>query len=170
MKKPILKSIDSLSILFGKFCKLMIVATIAAIIPEVISRYLYGRSFVPVHDLVWMFCGTMYMLGGSYTLLQDGHVKVDVIYARFQPRTRAILDIITFPLFCAFCGVLCWQGAKGFWDSFKVLETTVTPWGGPVWLFKLTIPIGAFLLLLQGLAKFIRDLKIVVGREKSYAN
>ncbi len=170
MKKPLIESIDSLSAWSGKISSYLIAATIIVIIPEVIARYAFGYSFMWIHDLVWFFCGALYMLGGAYTLLQDGHVKVDIIYAQFKPRTRAILDMITFTLFCAFCGTLLWQGVKLFWSSFQVLETTVTPWGGPVWLFKLTIPVGAFLILLQGLAKFIRDLKIVRGKEKKHAN
>ena len=160
------KFIDSISNFSGKASSYLVVGTIVIIIPEVISRYAFGHSFMFVHDLVWFFCGSLYMLGGAYTLLQDGHVKVDIVYAQFKPRTRAILDVITFPFFCAFCGTLAWQGAKGFWSSFEVLETTVTPWGGPIWLFKLMIPVGASLLLLQGLAKFLRDIRVVFTKEK----
>jgi len=156
-------SIDALSNWSGKGASFLILATIAVIIPEVIARYAFNHSFLFAHDLVWFLCGTMYVIGGAYTLLREGHVKVDLVYSKFPPRTRAILDVITFFVFALFCGFLVWQGIRGFGTSFKTWELTVTPWGGPVWLLRLMIPVGAFLILLQGINKFVGDLKIIRG-------
>lgn len=161
--EKILASIDTLSNWTGKGASFLILATIAVIIPEVIARYAFNHSFLFAHDLVWFLCGTLYMIGGAYTLLREGHVKVDIIYAKFPPRTRAILDVITFFVFALFVGFLIWQGIRGFLTSFKAWELTVTPWGGPVWFLRLMIPTGAFLILLQGLKKFVVDLKIIKG-------
>jgi len=165
-----LESINALSNWSGKVFSFLTIATIAVIIPEVIGRYAFTHSFLFVHDLVWFFCGSLYILGGAYTLLRDGHVKVDIVYVKLQPHIRAILDVVTFPIFCCFCVLLIWQGGIGFWEAFKTLEVTVTPWGGPIWLLRLTIPIGASLLLLQGLGKFIRDFNVAIGRKAKYDN
>ena len=153
-----LKLIDSVSLWCGKISSFLIIATMAIVIAEVISRYGFGHSFMAVFDLVWFLCGAVYMLAAAYTLYFKGHVSVDFLYARFSPRTQAIVDAATFPFFFIFCALLLWQGIIGAADSFRVLETTEAPWGGPVYLIKLMIPLGALVILLQGLAKFIRDL------------
>lgn len=161
----ILTMIDSLSFFAARVGTFFIAATIILLIPEVISRYVFNYSFLFIHDLATWLCGSMYLIGGAYTLYHKGHVNIDIIYSRFQPRTRIILDLITFPLFCAFCGALAWEGGKLFLDSFRVLEKSVTPWGGPVWLFKLALPIGACLILLQGFANFIRNILLITNKE-----
>ena len=96
-------------------------------------------------------------------------MSVDIIYSRFAPRNRAILDVISFPFVLLFLVPLLWQGSLGFWDSAKTFEQTVAPWGGPVWLFKLTLPLGTFLIILAELAKCIRSIDRV-REEKIHAH
>lgn len=161
----VVNAIDFLSVFFLRVSSILILVVIFLLIPEVISRYIFGSSFLFVHDLATFCCGAMYLLGGAYTLQVKGHVNVDIIYNKFLPRTRIILDIITFPIFFSFCAILTIEGSKLFWDSFRVMESTVTPWGGPVWLFKLMLPVGASLLLLQGIAEFIKNIMQLTTKE-----
>lgn len=153
-----LKLIDSTSLWFGKVSSFLILVTVGTVMVEVISRYGFTRSYMAVFDLVWFFCGVVYMLAAGYTLYLKGHVNIDFVYARLSPRAQAIADAVTFPFFFVFCALLVWQGIIGTADAFKVMETTQTPWGGPVYLIKLMIPLGALVILLQGIAKFARDL------------
>lgn len=169
MKAVFLKISDSLSLLAGNVGAVLTAAAIIIMIPEVIARYVFDFSFISVQDLVWFLCGAMYAIGGSYTTYKNGHVNVDVVYAQLRPRSRAILDTISFPFVLLFLIPLLWQGSLGFWDSAKTLEQTVAPWGGPVWLFKMTLPLGTFLLILAELAKFIRNIEIM-KKEKSHVN
>ena len=105
-----------------------------------------------------MIFGATWVLGGAYVLSRDAHVKMEVVYTRLPLRWRAILDLITAPVFFAFVGILLWQGWKMALMSISVLEHTNTMWGPPAYFSKMVIPLGAALILLQGLAKFIRDL------------
>lgn len=157
--------IDSVSIFFLRISSILILIVILLLIPEVIFRYAFSSSMLFVHDLAAFCSGAMYLLGGAYTLQIKGHVNVDIIYTRFRSRTRAFLDLLTFPVIFAFCTILTIEGSKLFWDSFEVMESTVTPWGGPVWLFKLMLPIGAFLVLLQGIGEFIKNIIIFMNKE-----
>lgn len=166
MIEKILKIIDKISMYAGIVSAILIGIAMILLVPEVISRYFFNHSFMFIHDVATWLCGAMYVLGGGYTLLKNGHVNVDVIYSKFSSRKQAFLDVIGFPVFLAFCLPLAWEGSKLFFDSFKVLEKTVTPWGGPVWLFKLMLPIGTTVLLFQGLANFIRRLKVAIGKDK----
>ncbi len=169
MKERLLKTIDLLSSQAGNFGAVLTAIAIVIMIPEVIARYIFGVSFISVQDLVWFLCGAMYAIGGAYTTMKNGHVNVDVVYSMLRPRNRAILDLVSFPIVLIFLIPLLWQGSLGFWDSAKTFEQTVAPWGGPVWLFKLTLPVGTFLLILAEFAKFIRSID-TVGKESSHVN
>ena len=86
---------------------------------------------------------------------------MDVIYMRLSLRLRAILDVVTFSLFLTFVGVLLWQTWEYALVALSKLETSNSVWSPPVYPVKMLMPIGAFMLLLQGVAKFIRDLYIL---------
>ena len=86
------------------------------------------------------------------------HVKMEVLYARFGPRGRAIFDLISAPFFYIFIVVLLWQGWEAALRSIAKLECSMSLWAPPVYPIKMVIPLGALLLLLQGSAKWIRDL------------
>jgi len=95
-------------------------------------------------------------------LLVNEHVRSDVVYARFSPRGRAILDLVTFPLFFMLLGIIFVQGTRMALHSIAVRETTVSFLHSPVYPIKTCIPIAAFLMLLQGLARFIRALAMAI--------
>ncbi|HOG17275.1 MAG: 2,3-diketo-L-gulonate TRAP transporter small permease protein YiaM [Syntrophaceae bacterium PtaU1.Bin231] len=158
MKERFLKTVDLLSLQAGNFGAVLTAIAIVIMIPEVTARYIFGFSFISIQDLVWFLCGAMYAIGGAYTTMKNGHVNVDVVYSQLRMRSRAILDVVSFPFVLLFLVPLLWQGSLGFWDSAKTLEQTVAPWGGPVWLFKLSLPVGTFLIILAELAKFIRSI------------
>ena len=133
---------------------------------EVVARYAFKSPTLWVHELSAMFFGTFVLIGGAYTALKGGHVCMDVVYGSFSPRVRALLDVITFFIALAFVGVLVWKGWESAWRSIKLLEEASTQWGPPLYPFRTVLPVGAFLLLLQLVAKFIRDLIILItGKE-----
>ncbi len=133
---------------------------------EVIARYVFKSPTLWVHELSNMFFGTFILIGGAYTALKGGHVSMDVVYGSFSPRVRALLDVITFFVALAFVGVLVWKGWESAWRSIKMLEEASTQWGPPLYPFRTVLPVGAFLLLLQLIVKFVRDLIILItGKE-----
>lgn len=99
-------------------------------------------------------------------MLHKGHIAVDVVSTLFSPRVKAIIDLFTSIIFFAMVGALFWHGLKMGLASAGMQETTGTPLYWPVYPFKLLVPVAAFLLLLQGVAKFARDLMLAVaGRD-----
>jgi len=127
-----------------------------------ITMRVFGSPQIWAFDITLYFAGVTYVVGGAYTLLKNRHVKMDVLYTRLSPRTQAILDLITVPGFVIFCGILLWQGAIRGWESFLMKETLYTGFRPIFWPVRWMIPIGGFLILLQGLAKFIRDFHMAV--------
>jgi len=135
---------------------------------EVMARYLFNRPTSWAHDVSSFFLIALTMGGFGYTLLHKAHVNMDVLYVRFPTRTRAILDVISFPLFFIFCAVLVWKGFDMALTSIDKLETTTSPFRGPMYLVKPMVPIGASLALLQGLATLVRNLiTAITGKEET---
>jgi TRAP-type mannitol/chloroaromatic compound transport system permease small subunit len=165
--KRFLKKIDRISEQSGKAVSFLIVFLVFVILYEISARYLFNSPTIWAHEIAQMVYGAYVILLGAYVLQRKGHVNVDILYNRFRPRTRAIIDLFTWLLFFYFCGLLLLKGGEMAWDSLKILETEPTSFAPPVYPIKMTIPLGALLILLQGLAKFIRDLTFAItGREE----
>lgn len=93
-------------------------------------------------------------------------MSVDIIYGGLSLRGKALADLITFPVFLLFVGVRFDKGLGFARDAWAFQVTLSSAWAPPVYPFKTIIPIAAFLLLLQALAKFIRDLYTpITGRK-----
>ncbi len=131
---------------------------------EVLARFVFNSPTNWVHESMFLMFGMQYMLSGAYAYREDQHVRVDVIYAKFSPRGKAIADIITSVFFFIFIGTMLVTGYRFAADAVNVGEHSFTEWGIQYWPVKLAIPIGAALLLLQGVAKLIKDILFVSRR------
>ena len=143
-------------LLFGFFLLILL---------QVILRYVFNAPTVWAGELSQMLFGAYATLSGGYILRVGGHVNVDIIYSRLSPRARAAIDIVTSLLFFLFCGMLLIYGGSMAWDSISSLETSGSAWDPPIYPFRCMIPLAAFLLLIQGLAKLITDICTVLGVE-----
>lgn len=164
--RALLRAIDFTSEWSGKIFSFLWIVTVLVISYEVILRYVFDAPTRWGHESMIFLCAIVYMMGGAYTLYHRKHVSIDLLYNRCSPRGRAILDLITFPIFCLFIGILLWAGAGRAWEAIMLGETSGSPWNPPIYPILLMIPLGAFLMLLQGLAKFISDLAMVVARNQ----
>jgi len=161
-----LRLIDTISDWSGKIVSFMLVFMVAFMSYEVVLRYIFNAPTRWVFETVQFLFGAFCILGGAYALRHRAHVNMEVIYVRFPLRMRAIVDLITSTLFFLLIVVLLWGGWEFAWRSVQTLETTFTPWNPPLYPLKLTIPLAAFLILLQGLAKFVRDLIMAITRRE----
>jgi len=167
--KKLLSAMDKVSHLTGVAVSMLIFPMIAIVVYEVIARYFLHRPSQWVFETALFLFGGMTVLGGCYVLKEKHHVGMDVFYAIFSLRTRAIFDLITSLVFFAFIGVLLWQSTIMAWDSWTMNQHSESVWGPPLYPIVTTIPLGALLLLLQGIAKFIRDLRAAIGsRDKPF--
>jgi TRAP-type mannitol/chloroaromatic compound transport system permease small subunit len=160
--KTLLKYIDAISEWSGKGVAYLILPGILILSWEVVSRYVFNNPTMWAHGTTQRIFATYYILAGAYVLKHNQHVTVDIIYNRLSLRTQAILSLIGSIFFFIFCGVLLWKGMDFAWTSMSMLEPDETPWRAPLYPFKMMIPLGAFLILLQGLAKFVRDLATAI--------
>jgi TRAP-type mannitol/chloroaromatic compound transport system permease small subunit len=166
--EKVLRWIDKLSEWSGKAASFLIIPLILFICYDVFMRYVLSKPTDWAGELSTYVFGTMWLIGGAYALLTRSHVQMEIFYNRFSPRSRKIIDVSVAPFFFLFIGVLFWQGLNLAIASWAKMEHSWTMWSPPIYLPKTMIPLGAFLILLQGLAIFIRNiLNLVQGEQKS---
>ena len=157
--------VDAVSEWVGKGISFLLIPMVLLLMYEVIMRYGFDSPTVFAHETSLFLYGTTGMLAGAWVLRLGGHVRMDAIFGRLPLRTRAIIDLATAPLFFLLVGVVLWTGWDMAYFSVKVNEHTQTPWGPPYYPLKLAIPLAALLILLQGIAKFIRDFFLSCRKE-----
>jgi len=124
---------------------------------EVFSRYALNTPHAWVLDAQIMLYGTMFMMAGAYTLSKSGHVRGDVLYGFFEPRTQATIDLVLFILFFL-PGIfaLTYAGWTYANDSLAIRESTFSPEPLPLYPFKFIVPLAGLFLLIQGLVEIAR--------------
>jgi TRAP-type mannitol/chloroaromatic compound transport system permease small subunit len=159
MKSPSLDWVDRLNALVGRAASYLVLGIIAITIWEVLLRYGFNRPTIWVHETSEHLFAVFFLLGGAYTLSQGGHVRVDVLLLRLSVRRRLLLELFASCFFFLFTGLLLWQGIDMAWESAAMLERSQSPWGPYIFHVNLMVPVAAFLMLIQGAAFFIRNLK-----------
>ncbi len=151
---------DALSAAFGKaFAWLIILMTLGTAY-EVFVRYVLGSPTPWALDVSFIMYGTLFMMGGAYTLSRGGHVRGDFLYRLWQPRTQAKVDLVLY-IFFFFPGVLAlvfagWKYAARSWSYAEV--SVNSPAGIPIFQFKSVLVAAGLLLLIQGIAQVCRCL------------
>lgn len=155
--QSLLHTADSISTWVGKTFAWLIVALMLMVVIEVFKRYALNAPTAWVFDASNMMYGTLFMLGGAYTLSQDGHVRGDFFYGSAQPRTQAWLDVVLYIVFFI-PGViaLTWAGWNYAADSWAIHEQTFNADPLPLYPFKSVIPFAGLIVLMQGLAEIFR--------------
>jgi TRAP-type mannitol/chloroaromatic compound transport system permease small subunit len=150
-------SVDRFSTWVGKACAWSVVALTMLICWEVFSRYVLNKPNAWVLDAQIMLYGLLFMSAGAYTLAKNGHVRGDVLYGFFRPRTQASIDLVLYIVFFL-PGILAltWAGWTFANDSLAIREQTFNADPLPVYPFKFVVPITGALLLLQGLVEIVR--------------
>ena len=156
--QKILLTVDKISTKAGQISAISVVLLTALICWEVFNRYVLSNPHDWVFDITYMLYGVMFMMAGAYTLSKNGHVRGDVLYGFFKPRTQALFDLILyFVFFIPGIIALVYAGIHFAGDSFAINEhTTQTANGPPIWPFKMIIPLAGGLLLIQGFAEIVR--------------
>jgi len=144
----------------GNIISFCIVIFVIILTYETIARYLFNAPTKWAYQLIWSLSCLYFFLGGVYALRHNGHINMDVIYNRFSIRGKAIADLLTSLLFFLFIGILFCKGIEFAWESLTRLENSGPPLYWPIYPVKLFVPIASFLLLLQGVIKFVRVLII----------
>ncbi len=158
MIRQIIYTIDQLSKTIGhafSWCALMLTLGTCY---EVFVRYALNDPTAWAFDLSYLMYGAVFFMAGAYTLSRGGHVRADMFYRRWSPRTQAAVEFTLYLLFF-FPGILALMIAGWLYgiESLRINEVSVnSPAGIPIWPLKMMIPVGGALMVLQGLAEVLR--------------
>jgi len=164
--KRFLYTVDNINDWTGKSVSYLMPVFVLFISCEVMLRYVVNSPTIWINESVLLVYGAYILLAAGCTLLYNAHIKIDILYSRWPPRTQAIVDIVTSTFFFVFVGVFLWKGAEMAWMSIQHLEHSQSYFRPVVYPTKLSIPIAAFLILLQGVAKLIRDITLAITGER----
>ena len=105
-----------------------------------------------------------YLLGGAYSLQLDSHVRMDLLYGQFSPRTKAIVDVVTIVMLFVYLFFLLYGGISSTQYALKFGETSYSSWSPYMAPVKIIMVVGIFLTFLQATSIFIKDLGVAIGR------
>jgi TRAP-type mannitol/chloroaromatic compound transport system permease small subunit len=131
---------------------------------EVVARFVFNSPTNWVHESMFLMFGMQYMISGAYAYKEDQHVRVDVVYTHLSTRGKAIADIISSVFFFIFTLTMLYTGWKFASDAVQNSETSFTEWSVQYWPVKIAIPLGAALIVLQGVCKLMKDIVLVRRR------
>ncbi len=157
-----LLAVDRLSTWIGKIFAWTALILTLMISWEVFSRYVLNKPHAWMLDFQIMLYGTLFMTAGAYTLAKNGHVRGDVLYGFFRPRTQATIDLILyFVFFLPGITALTWAGWTYFNEALAIREQTFSAEPLPMYPFKFIIPLSGGILLLQGIVEIIRCIQCI---------
>ena len=154
-----LRIIDTLNDTMGKLFSFLLLPLMAIVTIEVVARYIFNSPTLWAWVVNIQIFGAILVMGGGYALLHKMHVSVDLVVQHLSPRARALVNLFSSTLFFLVVSVLLWQSSMAALHSLSIREKyTYSIWQPPIYPLKMLIPIAIFLLFLQGVASFLRDL------------
>jgi len=163
--KAYVRYVDATNRVLGFLVMYMTLVMMGVLLFGSISRYVFNASFLWIIEMSQFLMAAYYLLGGGYSMQLDAHVRMDVLYERWTPKTRAFVDSIT-----AFCLVfylvyLVLGGVASSDYALQYGQKNYSAWAPPMAPIKIIMTVGIVLMLLQAIAIFFRDLAKVTGRE-----
>jgi len=165
--KTLIKIIDLISDYVARITCLSAYILLFVVIYEVIARKLFKSPTVWGFELSTMLYAAMFVLGGSYTLKQKGHVAIDLLTIRLKNKHKSIISIFTYLIFFfPFMITLVYATGLFALQSWLDLERSQSPWNQPLYHFKTLMPLGFGFLLLQGLSEFFKNIFTILEDKK----
>ena len=161
----IARGIDAVNERVGRAVIWLVLIAVAVSSGNALFRYGLNMSSNAWLEIQWYLFALIFLFGAGYTLKHNGHVRIDVLYGRFSPRTRAWIDLVGGLLFLLpVAALVAWLGWAGFAESYAIGETSPDAGGLSRWPIKLAIPVGFALLALQGLAESLKRIAFLAGQ------
>lgn len=157
--------VDAVNRVLGSWVMYLALAMMGLLLFASITRYVFNVPFVWIIEMSQFLMAAYYILGGGYSLQVDAHVRMDVLYERWKPRTRAFMDSITVFFLVFYLAFMVRGGIASSAYSIKYNQTNYSAWAPPMAPIKIIMTVGIILMLLQAIAIFFRDVAKVTGRE-----
>ena len=172
MQQLILKlsdRIDRFSEISGRGLAWLVLVMVLLVSYDVIMRYFFMSGSIAIQELEWHLFSIIFLLGAAYTLKHDDHVRLDLVYrSRFMSDyRRAWINLACSLLFLIpFCVLIIISSWHFVFQAYQFSEGSPDPGGLPFrWILKATIPLGFFLLIIQGVSESLKNLSLILTRK-----
>lgn len=157
--------VDAINRSLGVVVMYMIFVMMGVLLFASVSRYFFNTPYVWVVEFSQFMMAAYYTLGGPWSMQLGSHVRMDVLYERWKPRTQGFWDSLTAFFMVFYLIVLLRGGFMSTHYSYTTGQTNYSAWAPLMWPIKALMTIGIALMLLQAIAIFFRDLAKFLGRE-----
>jgi len=161
MPKPIktyVRYVEAVNRVIGRLAMYLIFAMIGVLLFSSGSRTFFNTSHIWVVETAQFMLAAYYLLGGGYSMQLDSHVRMDLLYSRWSPRTRALVDALTIGFLIFYLVFLLVGGISSTHYALEYGQKNYSSWAPPLAPIKIIMTIGIALMLLQATATFFKDL------------
>lgn len=158
------RGVDAVNTAFGRLADWLVLLACVVSAGNAFLRYGFSLGSNAWLELQWYLFAGMVMLGASYTLFRNEHVRVDLIYGSVRERARLWIDVVGIALFLLpAMALLAWMTWPFFLDSWMRGETSSSPGGLIRWPAKILLPLGFALVTAQGISELIKRVALLRG-------
>lgn len=156
------RGVDAITRFVGRCAMYLIFAIIGVLFYSIFSKS-FANPAIWTLEMAQFLMVAYFLLGGAYALQQGEHVRMDLFYSSWSPRTRAIVDLCTVGLLLVYLGFLLYGGLSSTLYALEYNETSYSAWSPRMAPIKVIMCLGVLLMLLQVLATFFKDLATARG-------
>lgn len=158
-----MRYISAINRIIGKFAMYLIFAMMGILLFSAISRTFFNTPHIWAIEMAQFTMAAYYMLGGAFSLILGAHVRMDVFYSGWPPKKRATTDAFTVLCLIFYLAVLLIGGLSSTAYSLEYGQRNYSAWGPPVAPIKIIMVIGIFMMLLQSIATFFKNVAEAKG-------
>ena len=163
--KIFVRYIDATNKAVGKFAMYLVFGMMGVLLFESIFRTIFNQPHIWVVEIAQFTMAAYYLLGGGYSMILKGHVRMDLLYGRWSAARQAMTDVITIFFLIFYLVFLLYGGISSIEYAVTYGQVNYTPWAPPLAPIKIIMTIGILLMLLQAIATLFKDLAMVRGEK-----
>ncbi|MCK5896941.1 MAG: TRAP transporter small permease subunit [Cocleimonas sp.] len=153
----------------GSFAAILLLCLLANVFYDVIMRYLFNDVSIGMQELEWHLYATLFLLGITYTLKENAHVRVDIIYEKLSPKKQAFIDISgTLFFLLPFCLLVAYYGIGFAHEAYALGESSGDPGGLPHrWIIKSMISVSFIFVIIASIGFMLRAFNQAVDTDNT---
>lgn len=163
--KLYVRYVEAMNKAVGKGAMYLVFGMMGILLFESISRTLFDKPHIWVVEIAQFTMAAYYLLGGGYSMILRGHVRMDLLYGRWSEKRRALADALTVPFLIFYLVILLYGGVSSTQYALEYGQTNYTSWAPPLAPIKIIMTIGVALMLLQAIATFFKDIAKARGEK-----
>ncbi|RMD63541.1 MAG: TRAP transporter small permease subunit [Alphaproteobacteria bacterium] len=152
------KYVDAISRAIGKLTMYLVLAMMGVLLFSSISRTFFNQPHIWVVEMAQFMMAAYYLLGGAYSMILDGHVRMDLLYGRWSPKRRAMADSVTSLFLIFYLIVLIIGGISSIEYALQYDQRNYSAWAPPLAPIKIIMTGGMVLMLLQVISTLFKDI------------